>query len=164
MYRRYFYRYSVHINDVFHIIIKLSIQPNEICDVERSFPCINFPLPNQSLTWIVSLFHIHCKDCVIIMLITIKTLFYSANAYENGFLNVFSTGNLLNSCVLWQSRACAERKCAVYMSTNVFNTIHCKRHRFLSFFECILSKTYRNEYRMKKNGHTGSDIDACWPV
>ncbi len=78
------------------------------------------------------------------MLITVKTLFYWGNVYENGFLNVFSTGNLLNS-----------------VNTDVFNTVHRKRHRFLAFFECILSKTYQNEYRMNKNGHTGSDIDAC---
>ncbi len=68
------------------------------------------------------LFHTHHKDCVIIMLITIKTLLYCANAYENAFLNVFSTGNLLNSRMLWQSRTCAkERKLAVYMSTQQFS-------------------------------------------
>ncbi len=71
----------------------------------------------------MSLFHIHRKYCVIIMLITVKTLLYSGNAFENGFLNVFSTGNLLNSRALWQSRACAkERKRAVYMSTQTFST------------------------------------------
>ncbi len=71
----------------------------------------------------MSLFHIHYKDCVIIMLITVKSLFYMANAYENGFLNIFSTGNLLNSRALWQSRACAkERKHAIYMSTQTFST------------------------------------------
>ncbi len=65
----------------------------------------------------LSLFHTHCKDCVIIMLIITKTLFYWANAYENGFLNVFSTGNLLNSQALWQSFVCAkEWKYAVHMS------------------------------------------------
>ncbi len=31
-----------------------------------------------------------------ILLITTKTLFYWANADENGFFHVFSTGNLLN--------------------------------------------------------------------
>ncbi len=56
------------------------------------------------------------------MLITVKTLFYSANAYDNGFLNVFSTGNLLNSHTLWQSRVCAkEWKRTVYMSTQTFS-------------------------------------------
>ncbi len=52
-----------------------------------------------------------------------KTLFYWANDCENVFLNVFSTGNLLNSRVLWQSRACTkERKHAVYMLTQTFST------------------------------------------
>ncbi len=37
------------------------------------------------------------------------------------------------------------------INADVFNTVHCKRHRFLAFFKCILSKTYRNEYRMNKN-------------
>ncbi len=120
-----------YVSTVFSILSSnRSIQPTEIWDVEWSFPCVNFvvkaphsPLPNQSLTWIVSLFHIRCKDCVIIMLITIKTLFYWANAYENGFLNVFSTGNLLNSRTLWQSRAWAkERKHTVYMSTQTLST------------------------------------------
>ncbi len=70
----------------------------------------------------MSLFHICRKDCVIIMLITVKTLFYSANAYDNGFLNVFSTGNLLNSHTLWQYRVCAkEWKRTVYMSTQTFS-------------------------------------------
>ncbi len=32
-------------------------------------------------------YFIHTEKIVIIMLITIKTLFYWANAYENGFLN-----------------------------------------------------------------------------
>ncbi len=83
----------------------------------------------------MSLFHTHSKYCVIIMLITIKTLFYWANAYENGFLIVFSTGNLLNSHVLWQYHACTkERKRAGKMSTQKFsNTVHRKRHRFLAF-------------------------------
>ncbi len=50
---------------------------------------------------------------------------------------------------------------SLHVNTDVFNTVHRKRHRFLAFFECIFSTTYRNEYRMNKNGHTGSDIDAC---
>ncbi len=50
-------------------IITKSNQP-EICNVERSFPLYYFPLPNQSIAWIVSLFHIYRKDCVIIMLIS----------------------------------------------------------------------------------------------
>ncbi len=47
------------------------------------------------------------------MLIIIKTLFYWANAYKNGFLNVFSTGNLLNSLVMWpvQKSGNAQLKC-----------------------------------------------------
>ncbi len=35
-----------------------------------------------------------------------------------------------------------------------------QRHRFLAFFGCFLSKTYRNEYRMNKDGHIGFDIEA----
>ncbi len=71
----------------------------------------------------MSLFHIHLIDSVIIMLITVKTLFYSANAYENGFLSVFSTGNILNSRALWQSRArTKDWKSTVYMSTQTFST------------------------------------------
>ncbi len=80
-------------------------------------------LQNRSLTWIVSLFHTHRKYWVIIMLITIKTLFYWANAYENGLFNVFSTGNLLNSCTLWQYRACTkEWKHAIKIWTQKFST------------------------------------------
>ncbi len=90
-------------------------------------------------------------------------MFYSANAYENGFLNVFSTGNLLNSRTLWQSCVCA-KECSLHVNTDIFNTVHCKRHRFLAFFECILLKTYWNEYRINKDGYTGSNIDACWPI
>ncbi len=37
---------------------------------------------------------------MICLVITTKTLFYWANAGENVFLNVFSTGNLLNSQAL----------------------------------------------------------------
>ncbi len=71
----------------------------------------------------MSLFHTHRKYWVIIMLITITPLFYWANAYENGFLNVFSTGNLLNSCTLWQYHFSAkERKLTVKMSTQKFST------------------------------------------
>ncbi len=155
-----------YVSTIFYILsLTVSIQPTEICDVERLFPCINFVvwtwhflLPNQWLTWIVSLFHIRCTYCVIIMLITVKTLFYLGNAYENGFLNVFSTGNLFNSHAVTISHL---RKgveaCSLHVNTDVFNTVHRKRHRFLTFFECILSKTYL----MNKNGHTGSDIDAC---
>ncbi len=54
--------------------------------------------------------------------------------------------------------------CSLHVNTDVFNTVHRKRHRFLALFECFLSKTYRNEYRMNKDGHTSSDIDACWLV
>ncbi len=72
-----------YVSTIFYILsLNRSIQPTEICDVEQS------------------LFHIHRKDCVIIMLITVKTMFYSFYAYENGFLNIFSTVNLLNSRVL----------------------------------------------------------------
>ncbi len=56
------------------------------------------------------------------MLITIKTLLYLANTSKNGFLNVFSTGNLLNYRALRQYRACAkERKRAVKISTQKFS-------------------------------------------
>ncbi len=57
------------------------------------------------------------------MLITVKTLSYSANTDVNGFLNVFSTGNLLNSHALWKSRVCAKE----HVNTDVFNTVHPKR-------------------------------------
>ncbi len=68
-------------------------------------------------------------------LITTKTLFYWANADENGFLHVFSTENFLNSCTLSESRTgVKERKRAVHMSTKVagqvFFILHHKRHRF----------------------------------
>ncbi len=95
-----------------------------------------------------------------------KTLFYSGNAYKNGFLNIFSTGNLLNSRMLWQSRACAkEQRHTIYMSTQTFSTqFTTKDINFLHFWivsSIILSKTYRNECWMNKNGHTSSDSDAC---
>ncbi len=59
-----FNQYLVHIT-IFSILSwNRSIQPTEICDVERSFPCVHFMvstpdilLQNRSLTWIVSLFH-----------------------------------------------------------------------------------------------------------
>ncbi len=92
--------------------------------------------PSPSLTWTESLYHT-CHNNGMILLITTKTLFYWANADENGFLHVFSTGNLLNSRALWQTRACAkERKRAVHMSTKVadqvFFILHRKRCRFHS--------------------------------
>ncbi len=72
------------------------------------------------------------------MLITIKTLFYWANAYENGFLNVFSIGNLLNSCALWQYHACAkERKHAVKMSTQKFSTQFTAKDIDFLYFSCV---------------------------
>ncbi len=91
--------------------------------------------PNPSLTWTVSLYNTCHNNGMICLLITTKTLFYWANAKENGFLHVFSTGNLLNSRVLWQTCACAkERKHAVHMSTkvagHVFFILHRKRRRF----------------------------------
>ncbi len=85
--------------------------------------------PNPSLTRIVSIYHTCHNNGMICLLITTKTLFYWANADENGFLHVFSTGNLLNS------RSCAkERKRTVHMSTKVagqvFFILHRKRRRF----------------------------------
>ncbi len=53
-------------------------------------PCL---FTNPSLTWTVSLYHTYGMIC---LLITTKTLFYWENANENGFLHIFSTGNLLN--------------------------------------------------------------------
>ncbi len=35
--------------------------------------------------------------------------------------------------------------CSLHVNTDVFNTVHCKRDRFLAFFECILSKWISNE-------------------
>ncbi len=76
--------------------------------------------PNPLLTWTVSLYNTCHNNGMICLLITTKTLFYWANANKNGFLHVFSTGNLLNSHVLWQTRTCTkERKRAVRMSTKV---------------------------------------------
>ncbi len=91
--------------------------------------------PNPSLTWTVSLYHTCHNNGMICLLITTKRLFYWANADENDFLHVFSTGNLLNSCALWQTHACAkEWKRAIHMSTKVagqvFFILHCKRSRF----------------------------------
>ncbi len=48
--------------------------------------------------------------------------------------------------------------CSLLVNTEVFNTVHCKRHRFLAFFGCFLSKTYQNEYRMERNSKTSSRI------
>ena len=71
----------------------------------------------------------------------------------------------MNSRALWQSRACAkERNVLLDLSTKaygqVFNTVHRKRRRFLAFFGCFLSKSYRNEYRMYEDGLTGCHIEA----
>ncbi len=95
-------------------------------------PCL---FPNPSLTWTVSSYHTCHNNGMICLLITTKTLFYWANAHENGFLHVFSTGNLLNSRALWQTHAWAkERKRTVHMSTKVagqvFFILHRERHRF----------------------------------
>ncbi len=86
--------------------------------------------PNPSLTWTVSLYHTWHNNGMICLLITTKTLFYWANADENGFLHIFSTGNLLNSRELWQTRTCAkEWKCTVHMSTKVAGQVFFILHR-----------------------------------
>ncbi len=64
-------------------------------------PCL---FPNPSLTWTVSLYHTCHNSGMISSLITTKTLFYWANADENGFLHVFSLENLLNSRMVIISR------------------------------------------------------------
>ncbi len=129
----------------YDIFCQIGLTPTEICDVEWSFPCGNFmiwtshfQMPKRSLTWMMPLFHTHHNVCVIRTLFTLKTLFYCANADENGFLEVISRGNLLNSCTLWQSCTCAkEQKCPVQNKTKVdiqvFDLIHHKRHRLQAF-------------------------------
>ncbi len=64
-----------------------------------------------------------------------KNIAWLGKCDKNGFLNVFSTGNLLNSRQLWQYRACAkERKRAVKMSTQKFSTrFNAKDIDFLHF-------------------------------
>ncbi len=83
-------------------------------------------------------------NCVFISYTPQKLCYYNANYSKN--------------IVLFGKRVEAH---SLHVNTDVFNTVDRKRHRFLAFLECFLSKTYPNEYQMNKNGHTGSDIDAC---
>ncbi len=83
-------------------------------------------------------------NCVFISYTLQKLCYYNANynkniVYENGFLNVFSIGNLLNSCTLWQYCTSAkEWKCAVKMSTQKFSTqVFTTKDRCIAFFRCV---------------------------
>ncbi len=112
-------------------------------------------------------------NCVFISYAPQRLCYYNANYTKNivlfgKCLREWLPQHLLNSKYLKFSRNVTIsrlRKSAemhsLHVNTDVFNTVHRKRHRFVAFFECIVSKTYRNEYRMNKNGHTGSDINAC---
>ncbi len=124
------------------------------------------------------IFHFQTKpmtnlNCVFISYTPHRLCYYNANYSKNivlfsKCLQEWLPQRLLNRKCLEISRAVTishlrkrAEALSLHVNTDVFNTDHHKRHRFLAFFVCILSKTYRNEYRMNKNGHTGSDIDAC---
>ncbi len=42
MYHRYFQSIFGMYHDIFHTIHQIGLKPTEICDVERSFPDVNF--------------------------------------------------------------------------------------------------------------------------
>ena len=121
---------------------------------------LQFLFPNQSLTWIVSLFHTRHKNCPIWSLITTKTLFYWANIDNSGFSGLTSARNLLNYHALWWSRACTkERKCSVHLSimahSYFFNTVHHKSgifHPLLKYFGLNLLDILTDNM-MKNSGH-----------
>ncbi len=101
--------------------------------------------PNSSLTWTVSLYHTCHNNSMICLLITTNILFYWVNADENGLLHVFSTGNLLNSRSLWQTRACAkEWKCAVHMSTKVAGQVFFFTAKDVDFMHFYIILKYVN--------------------
>ncbi len=112
-------------------------------------------------------------NCVFISYTPQRLCYYNANYSKNivlfgKCLREWLTQRFLNRKSLEYSPAvtisCLRKRVeahSLHVKTDVFNTVHRKRHRFLAFFECILSKTYQNEYRMNKNGHTSSDIYVC---
>ncbi len=159
-----------YISTIFSILSSnRSIQPTEICDVEKSFPCVNFVVLNSTFSASKPITNLNC----VFISYTLqrlcyesanynKTLFYWTNANENGFLNVFSTRNLYNSLTSWISLAPVQKRgsTVLHINTEVFNAVHHKIHRFLAFFWCFLSEMYRNKYRMNKDDYAGSDIKS----
>ncbi len=108
-----------------------SMQPTEICDVERSFLCVR-SFYGLNTTFSASR-PITNLNCVFISYTSQRLRYYNPNYNKNIVLlgkclwkwlpQRLLNRNLLNSCALWQSHACAkERKHAVYLSTQKFST------------------------------------------
>ncbi len=164
MYRRYF-------EPIFSMyqwyLSYRSIQPNEICDVEWSFPCVHFMVLNSTFSASKVITNL---NYVFISYTSQRLCYYNAN-YNKNFvllgkcLREWLPQRLLNrkslefSQVVTISHECKRAEtCSLLVNTEVFNTVHNKQHRFLAFFVCFLSKTYQNEYWMDKNSKTDSRI------
>ncbi len=119
----------------------VSLPPPNLSRLTPKFDVYLFP--NRSLTWTVSLYHTCHNNRMICLLITTKTLFYLANADENGFLHIFSKENLLNPRTLSQSGVCMkERKRAVHMSPKLAGQVFFILHHNRCRFHALLNKTY----------------------
>ncbi len=92
-------------------------------------------------------------NCVIISYASQTLCYYNANYNKNIVLLVkclseWLPQRLLNRksleflCIVTISCLCKRAEaCSLLVNTEVFNTIHHKRHRFLAFFGCFLSTT-----------------------
>ncbi len=115
-------------------------------------------------------------NCVFISYTSQRLCYYNANYNKN----VVLSGKCLRK---WLPQRLLNRKslefshivtilhlhkiaeaCSLLVNTEVFNTVHGKRHRFLAFFGCFLSITYQKEYQMNRNSKAGFRIVNIRPV
>ncbi len=106
-------------------------------------------------------------NCVFISYTSQRLCYYNANYNENivllgKWLREWLPQRLLNRKSLELSHSVTISRlhkiaeaCSLLVNTETFNTVHSKRHRFLAFIRCFLSKAYRNEYWMDRNSKTG---------